>query len=261
MLNSFYEILWIFFVYAVIGWCIEVAFAAVNRGVFVNRGFMNGPYCPIYGLGMLIVATALNPVKDNLLFLFLGSFLLTTLLEYITGLVLEKIFKNKWWNYSDRPFNIQGYVCLAFSILWGLGGVFVMKLVHPLIYRFVQWIPQKVGWLLIAIFMIGFVVDLCVTVNTVLHFNKDLRLLDKIAENIHKISDELGENIFEKVSSVANEEKIAELKRLQEEYKQIWEQKNWGFKRLVKAFPNLKTKKGKSIQQYKNLLRRKWHDD
>lgn len=257
MPDSFYEILWIFFIYAVIGWCIEVAFAAVNRGVFVNRGFMNGPYCPIYGLGMLIVVTVLNPVKDSLLFLFLGSFILTTVLEYITGRILKKIFGNKWWNYSEMPFNIHGYVCLAFSILWGLGGVFVMRLIHPIIYQIVQWIPETVGWILITIFMIGFIVDLCVTVNTVLHFNKDLRLLDKIAENIHKLSDELGENIFEKVSSVTNEEKIAELKKLQEEYKQILEQKNFGFKRLVKAFPNLKTKKGKSLQQYKNILRRK----
>jgi len=257
MPDSFYEILWIFFIYAVIGWCIEVAFVAVNRGVFVNRGFMNGPYCPIYGLGMLIVVTVLNPVKDSLLFLFLGSFILTTVLEYITGLILEKIFGNKWWNYSEMPFNIHGYVCLAFSILWGLGGVFVMRLVHPIIYRIVLWIPETIGCIFITIFMIGFVVDLCVTVNTVLHFNKDLRLLDKIAENIHKLSDELGENLFEKVSSVTNEEKIAELKKLQEEYKQILEQKNFGFKRLVKAFPNLKTNKGKSLQQYKNILRRK----
>ena len=106
-------------------------------------------------------------------------------------------------------------------------------------------------------FIIGFVIDLCVTVRTVLHFNKNLRLLDKIAENIHKFSDELGETIFEKVSSVTNEEKLAELKGLQEEYKQIWEQRNFGFKRLVKAFPNLKTQKGKSMQQYKSILRRK----
>lgn len=257
MPSSFYVMLWIFFIYAVIGWCIEVAFAAVNRGGFVNRGFLNGPYCPIYGCGMLIVALILNPVKDSLLSLFFGSFILTTVLEYVTGWLLEKMFGNKWWDYSDMPFNIQGYVCLKFSILWGLGGVFIMRLVHPFILRFICWIPKPIGFTIITLFMLSFVVDLYVTVKTVLHFNQKLLLLDKMAERIHKISDDLGENIFEKVSSMANEEKVAELKKLQEEYKRIWEQKNIGFKRLAKAFPNLKTKKGKSLKQYKNFLRRK----
>ena len=90
MPQNFYELLWIFIIYAFIGWCTEVSYAAVNRGIFVNRGFLNGPYCPIYGCGVVIVVAVLTPLKENLFFLFVGSFLLTSILEYITGFVLEK---------------------------------------------------------------------------------------------------------------------------------------------------------------------------
>ena len=120
MPQNFYELVWIFIIYAFIGWCTEVSYAALDRGIFVNRGFLNGPYCPIYGCGVLIVVVLLTPLKKNLLILYLGSFLLTSVLEFITGFVMEKVFHNKWWDYSDKPFNIMGYVCLKFSIL-GIG--------------------------------------------------------------------------------------------------------------------------------------------
>ena len=114
-MSIYYSILY-FFVYGFLGWCTEVIFAAFKQHRFVNRGFLNGPYCPIYGCGVVIVVAVLTPLKENLFFLFVGSFLLTSILEYITGFVLEKVFHNKWWDYSNLPFNIKGYVCLKFSI-------------------------------------------------------------------------------------------------------------------------------------------------
>ena len=95
MPQNFYELLWIIVIYAFIGWCTEVSYAALDRGIFVNRGFLNGPYCPIYGCGVLIVVVLLTPLKKNLLILYVGSFLLTSVLEFITGFVMEKVFHNK----------------------------------------------------------------------------------------------------------------------------------------------------------------------
>ena len=132
MPQNFYELVWIFIIYAFIGWCTEVSYAALDTGKFVNRGFLNGPYCPIYGCGVVIVVAILTPLKENLLILFAGSFLLTSVLEYITGYILEKVFHNKWWDYSDKPFNIKGYVCLKFSIYWGLACTFIMDIIHPI---------------------------------------------------------------------------------------------------------------------------------
>ena len=151
MPQNFYELVWIFIIYAFLGWCTEVSYAALDRGIFVNRGFLNGPYCPIYGFGVVIVVTILTPLQDNLLLLFFGSFLLTSVLEYITGFLLEKVFHDRWWDYSNKPFNIHGYVCLKFSIYWGLACTFIMKVIHPIIYRGITWIPHTLGLSLIHI--------------------------------------------------------------------------------------------------------------
>ncbi|MCF0113726.1 MAG: putative ABC transporter permease, partial [Erysipelotrichaceae bacterium] len=167
MPQNFYELTWIFIIYAFFGWCTEVAYQTVNRGIFVNRGFLNGPYCPIYGCGVSLVVCVLTPLKDNLLILFAGSLLLTSAIEFLTGFVLEKVFHNKWWDYSNVPFNIKGYVCLKFSIYWGLACMMVMLIVHPIIYGFILVIPHILGILLISIAMIGFTVDFIVTVQTI----------------------------------------------------------------------------------------------
>lgn len=143
MPQTFYEVVWIFLIYAFIGWCTEVSYATLDVGKFVNRGFLNGPYCPIYGIGVLVVVVILTPLKNSLLILFIGSFVLTSVLEYITGYVLEKVFHNKWWDYSDKPFNIKGYVCLKFSILWGLACSFIMLVIHPIVMGFIHIIPKN----------------------------------------------------------------------------------------------------------------------
>ena len=182
MPQNCYELVWIFIIYAFIGWCTEVSYAALDRGIFVNRGFLNGPYCPIYGCGVVIVVAVLTPLKDNLLILFIGSFLLTSILEYITGYLLEKVFHNQWWDYSDKPFNIHGYVCLKFSIYWGLACTFIMDVLHPIIYKGITLMPHIVGMILICIIMTVFFVDCGITVATILKFNKRLKVMDRAME-------------------------------------------------------------------------------
>lgn len=202
MPQNFYELVWIFIIYAFIGWCTEVSYAALDTGKFVNRGFLNGPYCPIYGCGVVIVVAILTPLKENLLILFAGSFLLTAVLEYITGYILEKVFHNKWWDYSDKPFNIKGYVCLKFSIYWGLACTFIMDIIHPIIYAAIRFIPFVLGVVLLSIIMCVFAADCIITVTTILKFNKRLKVMDEMAASIHRLSDEIGENIYENVTDV-----------------------------------------------------------
>lgn len=252
MPQTFYEVLWIFIIYAFIGWSVEVSYAALDRGIFVNRGFFNGPYCPIYGIGVLIVVTLLTPLKGNLWLLFLGSFFLTSLLEYLTGYILEKVFHNKWWDYSDKPFNIKGYVCLKFSIAWGIACTFIMQVVHPIIYKFIQIIPKTLGIVTISIIMAFFAADAAVTINTILKFNRRLKLMSEIAGRLKTISNEIGENIYENVTEVIEkkeqiEEKVEEkveakkeeYEDLQKRYKALAEKKIYGHERLLKAFPGM----------------------
>ena len=297
MPQNFYELVWIFITYAVIGWCTEVSYAALDTGKFVNRGFLNGPYCPIYGCGVVIVVAILTPLKDNLLILFFGSFLLTSVLEYLTGFILEKVFHNKWWDYSSKPFNIRGYVCLKFSILWGLACTFVMKVVHPIIYKFITIIPEILGIVILVIAMTAFTVDICVTVATILKFNKRLKLMEDMAQKMHRLSDEIGENIYEGVTNVIEKKeelqdnreellaKISEKKEaarsaisesilesrseyeakkdakrkeyeeLTQKYKELLSQKNFGFKRLMKAFPDMTSRNfEESLEKYKKYF-------
>lgn len=192
---SFYEYLWFFMIYAVGGWCLEVAFHVVTMGHFVNRGFLNGPVCPIYGFGMLIVIVCLMPLKENKLVLFAGSVLLTTLLELVTGFVMEKLFHQRWWDYSEEPFNFHGYICLRFSLEWGIACLLVVDLVHTVISGLILHFPKLPGMIILGVLCAVFAVDAVITVFTIVGLNRRLRKMNELAEKISTISEKLGEEI------------------------------------------------------------------
>jgi uncharacterized membrane protein len=124
-----------------------------------------------------------------------GSVIATSCIEFITGLVLEKVFHHRWWDYSDLPFNIKGYVCLKFSICWGIACTFVVRLVHPLIFDFIKLIPPILGTVLLILMMGVFMVDAGITSATILKLNKRLAAMDEVAAKIHKLSDDIGEKV------------------------------------------------------------------
>ena len=194
-----YQLLWLFFIYAFLGWCTEVSYAALKSGRFVNRGFLNGPVCPVYGCGAVIVLWVLEPLRGNLLLLFLGSVALTSLLEWLTGFVLERLFHQRWWDYSQEPFNLNGYICLRFSIAWGLACLFVVKLVHPSVLWCIRTIPHPVGVGLLILFSVTMAVDLAATVRTIARINRQLSQLDELAAGIKEMSNERGENLADRV--------------------------------------------------------------
>ncbi|MHB1454725.1 MAG: putative ABC transporter permease [Saccharofermentanales bacterium] len=196
---SFYQILWIFVIYSFIGWCTEVVYAASSSGRFVNRGFLNGPVCPIYGFGVLFVLLALTPLKDNLLLLFLGSVLLTSVLELITGFLLEMILDDKWWDYTDEPFNIKGYICLRFSLMWGVACVLVMIAFQPLVMGFIEMLPDAAGLVLLIFFLAAIASDLAITLASALHLKKRLRILNEVGGHLESFSVLLGEPLSGKV--------------------------------------------------------------
>ncbi len=185
-----------FFVYSFLGWCTEVAFAACKEHRFVNRGFLNGPFCPIYGFGVSLVIVFLTSYRSNLVFLYIASVILVTLLEGLTGWAMDKIFHNKWWDYSDMPLNIGGYVCLIFSLIWGAACVAIMNLIHPLIHKGLTFLPHTLGIVLIILLGILLIADTCVTASAIFKFNRQLEHMEKIAAELHELSEQLGENIY-----------------------------------------------------------------
>lgn len=268
-----YEILAYFFVYGVLGWCVEVAFAAVKEGRFVNRGFLNGPICPIYGVGVVSVIFSLQGFSESLLILYLASAVLVTFIEWLTGYVMDRIFHQKWWDYSGQPLNIGGYVCLPFSLIWGVFCVFIVKCFQPFVAHLIGYIPHIAGIVILVILSIAMIADLYVTASAILKLNKRLEAMEKIAAELREFSDRMGENIYENVKDGMEKEeqlksKVASMKEVRKELraeysagKEEWyksqQQKLDELKgrydslvnelgsvgeRLVKAFPNMESR-------------------
>ena len=163
----------------------------------MNRGFLNGPICPIYGVGVTVVVYFLTPYKDNLILLYALSTVLVTVLEGLTGYLMDKIFHHKWWDYTNQPLNIGGYVCLIFSLVWGVACVLIVRVIHPVIHKILTFIPHTLGLIMLAVLEICIFVDLYVTAAGILKLNHQLEAMAKIAAELHEISDKLGENIHE----------------------------------------------------------------
>ena len=268
------QIIWLFFIYAFLGWCTEVVYAGVNQGVFVNRGFLNGALCPIYGFGVLIVLIILEPLRENLLLLYVGSVVLTSLLELITGFLMEKLFHQRWWDYTDDPFNIGGYICLKFSLLWGLACVLVIDVIHPLIMHMMAFIPDRLSTPILVVFTAAFITDIIVTVATVAKLNQRLQQIDEVAHALRKVSDAIGTVAADGSIAVtdANEKLRAELKERREELKakrvelQARREEPIGLmhtaqKRLLHALPNIQSRLHReTMEEIKERVRDKFEE-
>lgn len=260
---AFHEMVLLFFIYGFLGWCVEVAFAAFKNGCFVNRGFLNGPICPIYGFGLIGVVLLLRPLQGNLWLLFVGSCLITTLIELVTGFLLERIFHAKWWDYSGMPLNIGGYVCLLFSVIWGVACMAIVLWIHPPIYGLVRGLPKLLTCILDGLLGAVLVVDLVATVATIRKLSRRLARITLLADEMHTLSNELGENIAERalvakqrleteqqkleqgrerleekreLSRAQAEQRIAELRSRVDA---LLAERRFGHRRLLEAFPNL----------------------
>ncbi|MDR0922556.1 MAG: hypothetical protein LBM95_09260 [Lactobacillales bacterium] len=198
-------------IYAFIGWCLEVIYASVTTGKFVNRGFLNGAICPIYGFGAVLFILFLEPISGNLFYLFIFSMLIASLLELVGGYVLKKLFHMTWWDYSDEPFNIGGYVCLKFSLMWGVAGVVLLRVVHPLIRDFIQKLPQLPVLIALIVFYAVFIADILVTVIAIMHMNRDLKQVTELRALMRKGSDSLAKSIGDK--AIDTSEKLEEHKK------------------------------------------------
>ena len=199
---TIYDAAWYFLIYSLLGWCVEVAYAAVNVGKFIDRGFLYGPWCPIYGFGAVGVIWLLSPVRDQLLLLFAGSVLLTTTIEFIGGFALEKLFHMRWWDYTAQPFNIGGYICPKFSLLWGMACVIVVDGLHPWVERFVRWIAHTPGLVIVMIWGTVLLIDFIVTLTDVLRIRARITALRRLTGELQKLSGSMGAHISGSVLDV-----------------------------------------------------------
>lgn len=242
-----------FAVYSVLGWVCETVYCSVIQRKFVNRGFLKGPVCPVYGVGAVLVIALLRPAAHSLPALFLSGMVVTTVLEYVTSVLLEKLFQMRWWDYSHYRFQINGRVCLLNSLMFGGLSVVMMRLLHPAVERLVGGLPGLWLYAVSAAVLAVFAADTATTVRSLLIFKGKLEEVRRIFAEIHEKREEaltqLREGLQEKADSL---EAALEKYRLPDglslrEYIEQQKEKIVGMglgksrsvRRLVKAFPSL----------------------
>lgn len=220
------------FIYSVIGWICEVIFCRIVHGKWTNRGFLSGPYCPIYGFGALFILLLLKPFTSNPILIFVLSVLITTTLEYITSFAMEKIFNAKWWDYSNEPLNINGRVCIGTAIPFGILGIILVYFVHPYVTIAIHLIPDFLANYIIGGLVSLVLLDIVTTLSTL--FN----LKDKLEE-----AKLLAEKISEDGKDKAKNSEV--IKQLEEVKNSIINKTNFLHDRIIDAFPKLEFKKYK----------------
>ena len=220
---TFLEYFLVFILYSFLGWFIEVMLSFIQHKKFINRGFLIGPYCPIYGFGMLLIIFLLKEYTGEPLVLFILSMVICLVLEYMTSYLMELIFKARWWDYSSKKFNINGRVCLEYAIFFGIGGTLIMYVVHPFVMNLVGRLSSIVLLVIGAILLVSFIIDNIMSFDAISKINKFE--LKKYRDNTEDITNMIKDYL-------ANYSLLT--------------------KRLSLAFPNIRMR----IEKYRKLLKK-----
>lgn len=183
-----YQLAFFFFIYSFAGWCIEVCCAAIQKRKFINRGFVNGPLCPIYGSGAVLFAVFLPELKEAPFFLFLAGAILASILEFTTGALLEKLFHRKWWDYSNIRWNYEGYVCLPFSLGWGVCAVVLNMFLNPLLVKLLRIMPRLLMVIIMIALTVALVLDTVGTTLAIRGLQKKQVQLAEFTEGVSQVS-------------------------------------------------------------------------
>ena len=276
---DFYHLMNWLIIYSFFGWVWETCYVSVKSGKFVNRGFINGPLCTIYGFGAVSVYVILKPFSDNLLYLYLGGVVVATALEYVTAVLMESIFHTSWWDYSDNKFNFQGRICLGASLGWGAFTVILFKVLHPLVESIVILYPVYVGEIGICVIGVGYVVDIAFSAAAAFRIHEKLPVIEAAME---QAKGEMLVKMHEKIASVgfAKEATLESVKErlgdvevlkemeqkraaitaeisaeLQKRKEAMAAKVGHNMQRFVKAYPNLN--RGYKLHNLKNLRNKK----
>lgn len=214
MFYALSKIFLLFIVYSFLGWFMETITCFLTTKKFTNRGFLLGPCCPIYGLGVLLIILLLRKYQKYPLALFTMAIIICSLLEYITSWLMEIIFKNRWWDYSDKKFNINGRICLETMIPFGIIGTFVFYILNPTITKLISFLPNILTIIIAIIFFVLFTIDVSISFN-----------------------------IIVKLKNVGKSIKMDSTDEITKKVREILLNKSFLHRRLVKAFPHMQIKK------------------
>lgn len=211
MIYSYDTLFLLFMLYSVMGWLLEVTCKLIEKHKFINRGFLIGPYCPIYGHGAILMILLLSKYQSDPLLLFTMSIVICSVLEYFTSYFMEKIFKARWWDYSKRKFNFNGRICLETMIPFGLLGMLIIYVVNPVFVNLISKLSSYLTYTLALILSAIYIADNIISLNIIYKFRNSIKLHEK--------------DSTEQISVLVKEEFL---------------NRNFLYKRLIKAFPNFK---------------------
>lgn len=194
--------LMMFFIYGFIGWVVEVIYYGITEGKFINRGFLNGALCPVYGIGFYCVIWFFRPIMDSFPMLFFGSAIVCTTVELIAGAILYAIFHLRWWDYSDYRLNFKGFICLRFAIYWGIACSLGMYMLHPAVLKLINLIPPMARLVILFTACVITVIDIIVTITAIVGFNKKVRFLNSVSGVFRMPSDKIGSSIYGTVDTI-----------------------------------------------------------
>lgn len=189
---AWYHWLTFFYIYCFFGWIFESTCVSLKQHHFVNRGFLRLPMLPLYGTGAVMMLWVSLPVKDNLLLVYCSGVVAATLLEYVTGYIMERLFKVRYWDYSSQKFNLHGYICLTSSIAWGFLTIFMTEIIHRPIERFVLNLPPSLEWCLLGIVSGCFVMDTIQSTREALSLAKTLESVSKLRADLEEMQVQLA---------------------------------------------------------------------
>ena len=266
---NFYYIFLTFITYSILGWIIESTYCSIFEKKIINRGFLIGPYCPIYGSAAVVIILTLSSFKNNFIAIFFLSMILSGILEYITSYMLEKIFKLSLWDYSTYKFNINGRVCLRNLLMFGALAVLLIEFINPVVDVFYEIIPENVTMAIFFITLICFTADIILTSIAVFDIrkmaNKTLDL-DELTNVRNEVTTNVRTDIESKAESlkfnledksdrfIENLENKSDLVRKKLE-KLSKVRVNFTHIRFMKAFPKLKSiNANESIENLKKVI-------
>ena len=232
---TFIQWLFFFYFYCFFGWCFESTYVSIKSRKLVNRGFMRGPFLPLYGSGGIMMLVVSMPFQDNVLLTYIAGVIGATALEYVTGVTMEALFKVRYWDYSKNKFNFQGHICLGSSLAWGFLTILMTKVIHKPIEHFVLSIPGTVLTVVTCILTIYIVVDFTLSFKAAMDLRDILVKIERAREELERMQHRL--DIIIAFNNEEKEQKKQERELRMAELSSSLEQKFNGIKETIQSKP------------------------
>ena len=267
MLINILNYILMFFAFSAIGWTIETVYCSLGNKKFINRGFLYGPVCPIYGAGALIfevlVAPLGDPIGNRWWLVIITGMVLADILEYLTSYIMEKLFNARWWDYSENFLNLHGRICFKHTCYWGLFSFLFVYVVSPIYNYFIGFVPQNIRNIAVGVILVIFLVDLAFTVKATMDIHKLMKKIDSLKAAMNEYGEiiRLAAESLKDATEITCTDKKAELvnqfrdiksniEALNEKGSQLYSSTT---KRLYSSFANLKSITEKKIREIESL--------